>query len=151
MSTTTTTHLAVNANLPPAEPRAATAATDLLRRYEAALNAADVDAIAALYADDAVFMAQHRMPAIGVGAIAAAYREIFGAIRLDIVFDIDEVVVVSPTVAYARTRSAGTTTILADGAQVSEGNQELFILIRANTESAWRIGRYIFSTTRPRS
>jgi uncharacterized protein (TIGR02246 family) len=125
-------------------------ATLTLRAYEAALNAADVDAILAQYAPDAVFMAQHRSPAIGVDAIGAAYREILGMIRLDIVFEIDELVVVSPTVAWARTRSAGTTTILANGAQVSEGNQELFVLVREDVAAKWRIGRYIFSTTQPR-
>lgn len=125
-------------------------ATNLLRRYESALNAADVDAIIALYAEDAVFMAQHRSPSVGRAQIEAAYREILGAIRLDITFEIDEVVVVSPTVAYARTRSAGTTTILANSAQVSEGNQELFVLVRADDTAEWRIGRYIFSTTQPR-
>ena len=55
---------------------------------------------------------------------------------------------VSSTVAYARTRSAGTT-ILANDAQVSEGNQELFVLVRDDESSDWRIGRYIFSTTQP--
>lgn len=123
--------------------------TSLLRSYEAALNAADVSAIVALYAEDAVFMAQHRDPAIGKGQIEAAYREILGMIRLDIRFDIDEVVVVSPTVAFARTRSAGTTRILANGAKVSEGNQELFVLRRADASAGWRIARYIFATTRP--
>lgn len=126
------------------------AATTLLRRYEAALNAADVDVIVGLYADDGVFMAQHRSPAIGRDQVEAAYREILGTIRLDIAFEIDEVVVVSPTVAWARTRSAGTTTILANDAQVSEGNQELFVLVRADESAEWRIGRYIFSTTQPR-
>lgn len=125
-------------------------ATSLLRSYESALNAADVEAIVGLYAEDGVFMAQHRSPAVGHDQIEAAYREILGMIRLDIAFEIDEVVVVSPTVAYARTRSAGTTTILANNAQVSEGNQELFVLVRADESADWRIGRYIFSTTQPR-
>lgn len=125
-------------------------ATHLLRSYEAALNAADVATIVSLYADDGIFMAQHRSPAIGRAQVEATYREILSMIRLDIEFAIDEVVVVTPTVAYARTRSAGTTTILANGAQVSEGNQELFILVRADENAAWRIGRYLFSTTQPR-
>lgn len=125
------------------------AATSVLRRYEAALNRADVDAIVSLYAPDAVFMAQHRNPAVGRSRIETAYRKIFEMIRLDIAFEIDEVVVVSPTVAYARTRSGGTTTILANNAQISEGNQELFLLVRDDTNSDWRIGRYIFSTTTP--
>ena len=125
------------------------AATSVLRRYEAALNGADVDAIVSLYTPDAVFMAQHRNPAVGRAEIETAYREIFGMIRLDITFEIDEVVVVSSTVAYARTRSAGTTTILANDAQVTEANQELFVLVRDDQSSDWRIGRYIFSTTQP--
>jgi len=125
-------------------------ATLLLRSYESALNAADVAAIVSLYAPDAVFMAQHRNPAVGAQQIEAAYREIFEMIRLDIRFEIDEVVVVSPTVAYARTRSLGTTTIVANEARVSEGNQELFVLVRPGAGSEWKIGRYIFSTTRPR-
>ena len=125
------------------------AATSVLRRYEAALNGADVDAIVSLYTPDAVFMAQHRNPAVGRAEIETAYREIFRMIRLDITFEIDEVVVVSSTVAYARTRSAGTTTILANDAQVTEANQELFVLVRDDQSSGWRIYRYIFSTTQP--
>ena len=71
-------------------------------------------------------------------------------ITLDIVFQIDEVEVVSPTVACARTRSSGKTTILATGDQVSEMNQELFGLFREEGSGEWKIGRYIFSTTQPR-
>lgn len=130
-----------------AEARAATA---VLRSYEAALNKSDVATIVSLYAPEAVFMAQHRSPAVGSGPIETAYREIFAMIRLEIRFLIDEVVVVSPTVAYARTRSEGTTTILANGARVAEGNQELFVLVRPAAGGPWKIGRYIFSTTQPR-
>ena len=125
-------------------------ATSLLRSYESALNAADVATIVSLYDPDAVFMAQHRSPAVGRERIEEAYREIFGMIRLDIRFEIDELVVVSPTVAYARTRSMGTTTIVANDAKISEGNQELFVLVRGEDGGPWRIGRYIFSTTQPR-
>jgi uncharacterized protein (TIGR02246 family) len=125
-------------------------ATALLRRYETALNQSDVATIVSLYSPDGIFMAQHRSPAIGAAQVEQAYREILGAIRLNIRFDIDEVVVASPTVAYARTRSSGTTTILANNAQVSEGNQELFVLVRGESGGEWKIGRYIFSTTQPR-
>ena len=113
--------------------------TQVLRRYEAALNARDVDTIVSLYAEDGVFMAQHRAPSAGHTAIERAYREIFGMISLDIAFELDEVEVVSPTVAYARTRRD----------VVSEGNQELFLLTRASEAQGWQIGRYIFSTTQP--
>lgn len=141
------THPATGAFNPSSQVQAVTA---LLRSYESGLNAADVDAIVALYAADGILMAQHCNPAIGRDQVQAAYREILGMIRLDIKFEIDEVVVASPTIAYARTRSAGKTTILANKAQVSEGNQELFVLVRADESASWRIGRYIFATTQPR-
>jgi len=86
---------------------------------------------------------------MGRAEIETAYREIFGMLRLDVELAIDEVVVVSPTVAYARTHSTGTTVILANGAEVSEGNSELFVLVRDNESDDWRIGRYIFSTSQP--
>ncbi|TNE51792.1 MAG: nuclear transport factor 2 family protein [Deltaproteobacteria bacterium] len=119
----------------------------LLRTYEAGLNQSDVNGIISLYASDAVFMAQHRTPSVGHRKIKAAYRSIFGIIRLKIAFQIDEVVVVNPTFAYARTRSAGQTTILANGAKVKESNQELFLFRRKGNR--WKIFRYIFSTMNP--
>lgn len=124
-------------------------ATELLQRYATALNASDVDTIVSLYATDGVFMAQHRTPSVGRTAIEQTYREIFAMIALDVTFVVDEVEIVSPTVAWARTRSAGKTTILATGDVVSEGNQELFVLVRDAPTGEWTIGRYIFSTTQP--
>jgi uncharacterized protein (TIGR02246 family) len=121
----------------------------LLRGYESALNARDVETIVSLYATDGVFMAQGRPPNVGSAQIEAAYTGVFEMITLDITFEIDEVEVVTPTMAWARTRSAGKTTILATGAVVSEGNQELFLLLRPDANAPWKIGRYIFSTTQP--
>ena len=43
-------------------------ATAVLRKYEAALNRGDVEAIVSLYASDAVFMAQHSEPGGRSGA-----------------------------------------------------------------------------------
>jgi hypothetical protein len=48
-----------------------------------------------------------------------------------------------------RTSSAGRTKILAAGVEVAEGNNELFIFRREN--GAWKIHRYLFSTTQPRA
>ena len=122
----------------------------VILQYEKALNAGNVDKIVELYAKDGVFMAQHQKPALGQKQVKRAYQGVFKMIRLAIKFSIDELVKVSPTVAYARTRSAGITTIVANGAKVPEGNQEIFILKRKNTSSPWKISRYIFSTTNPR-
>lgn len=118
-----------------------------LQSYQNALNASDVDAVMKLYADDAVLMPQHRLPAVGRVAVERAYEQVFGAIKLDIRFEIDEIRALSADWAYARTRSKGTVKILANGAAPSsEANQELFLLHREK-DGAWRFARYIFSTT----
>lgn len=120
----------------------------VLDAYEQALNASDVSAVLKLYTRDGVFMAQHNRPAVGIDAVKAAYQAVFKAIDLDIKFDIREIDVIADDWAFARTNSAGTTTINATGDKVSEGNQELFLLRK--TPDGWKIARYIFSTTNPR-
>jgi len=121
----------------------------LLGNYERVLNASDVNGIIKLYAKDGVFMPQHSPSQVGTDAIRAAYEHVFEAIDLNVEFDIIEVEVLSDQWAFARTTSSGITTINADGAKVSEGNQELFLL-RKQTNGEWKIARYIFSTTNPR-
>jgi len=121
----------------------------LLRNYERVLNASDVEGVLKLYAKDGVFMPQHSIPQVGIDAIRASYEHVFEAIDLDVEFDIIEVEILTDQWAFARTTSSGTTTINADGAKVSEGNQELFLL-RKQTNGEWKIARYIFSTTNPR-
>lgn len=120
-----------------------------LNRYEQALNSSDVDRVMALYADDAVFMPQHSLPAVGRDAVRTAYRRVFDAIKLDIRFAIDEVRPLSRDWAFARTRSNGTVKVLgSDQPAGAEANQELFLLHR-EADGQWRIARYIFSTTNP--
>ncbi len=120
----------------------------VLRGYERALNAGDVEAVLKLYTDDGVFMAQHSPSAVGIKQVEAAYTAAFQAIQLNVKFDIVEVEVVADDWAFARTSSSGTTTINATGDRISEGNQELFVLQR--TDGDWKIARYFFSTTNPR-
>lgn len=119
----------------------------LLRRYEAALNASDAAAAVEVYAEDAVFMAQHRAPAEGRAAIRQAYDEIFAAIRLHVAFGIDEIDLAGGT-AWARTHSSGETEIRATGAKVPEKNSELFIF-RKQPDGGWRVTRYLFATQNP--
>lgn len=120
----------------------------VLATYEAALNASETDAVLTLYTTDGVFMPQHSLPSVGIDAIRTAYDGVFGAIALDVDFKIDEIVQIAPKWALARTRSNGFVTIKATGDRAPEANQELFVF--AKTEAgAWRIARYIFSTTNP--
>ncbi len=121
----------------------------VLRGYERVLNASDVGGVVKLYTDDGVFMAQHNPSAVGIQQVEAAYAAVFQAIDLNVEFDIVEIEVIADDWAFARTISAGTTTINATGDKVAEGNQELFVLQKINGD--WKIARYGFSTTNPRN
>lgn len=120
----------------------------ILSAYETALNSKDAETIITLYADDGIFMPQHRLPQVGKAAVRAAYADVFDAITLNIEFTVDEIEPVSANWAFARTRSEGTVTINATGQSGPEANQELFLFHRMD-EGGWKIARYIFSTTNP--
>ncbi len=119
----------------------------VLKNYEHALNASDVDGILKLYTEDGVFMAQHNPSAVGIKQVEAAYTAALQAIDLDIEFDIVEIEVIADDWAFARTNSSGTITINATGDQVNEGNQELFVLKKIDDD--WKIARYLFSSNTP--
>ncbi len=120
-----------------------------IRRYEVALNAGDVPEIVSLYHENGIFMPQHVPAVVDREAIRKAYTNVLNVIALDIEFSIDEVEIAGD-LAWARTRSEGTVKILNSGETHPEGNQELFILKR-DPGQEWKIWRYIFTTTNPRS
>ena len=120
----------------------------LIKRYETALNANDIDAIMNLYGQEPVFMPQHAPALLGRDAVRAGYAHVFATIKLNIRFAIHEVEVAGNW-AWARTSSAGATRILASGMQVQEGNNELFVFRKEDGD--WRIHRYLFSTNQPRA
>lgn len=120
----------------------------VLRSYEAALNTNAIDTILDLYGSEPVFMPQHAPALVGRDAVRAGYEQVFATIKLDVRFEIHEVEEAGDY-AWARTSSAGRTKILAAGAQVAEGNNELFIFRRE--QGAWKIHRYLFATTQPRA
>lgn len=121
---------------------------ELLKTYESALNTNDLEGILALYGSDPVFMPQHAPALIGRDAVRAGYEQVFATIKLNIRFEVHEIEEAGDW-AWARTSSAGRTRILAAGAEVTEGNNELFIFRREGGE--WRIHRYLFSTNQPRA
>ena len=117
-----------------------------LMNYESVLNASDVDGILALYAEDGVFMPTEAPTAAGKEQIRAAYEQVFGIIKLDVAFSIDEIVQ-SFNFAFARTISRGEVTLLAEGIALPEENRELFILKK--TDDDWKIARYMFNKMSP--
>ncbi|MFO0583681.1 MAG: SgcJ/EcaC family oxidoreductase [Anaeromyxobacter sp.] len=122
--------------------------TELIKAYETALNANDLETILSLYGSDPVFMPQHAPALVGRDAVRAGYRQVFSTIKLDIRFDVHEIEETGDW-AWARTSSAGRTRILAAGIDVTEGNNELFVFRREG--GGWRIHRYLFSTSQPRA
>ena len=116
----------------------------ILDRYEAALNASDVDAVLALYAADGVFMPTNAPTAGGTIEVREAYEHVFSTIKLDIAFFIDEIVI-DDHVAFATTGSKGQVTILAEQVTAPEENRELFVFQKIG--GVWKIARYMFNKT----
>lgn len=120
----------------------------LIKRYETALNANDIDTILAIYGSEPVFMPQNAPAMVGRAVVRVAYEEVFANIKLDVRFTTHEIEIHGDT-AWARTSSAGRTRVLAAGAVVEEGNNELFVFKREGGD--WKIHRYLFATNQPRS
>lgn len=117
---------------------------NVLKSYEQSLNDGDVRGVIQLYTDDAVLLAPDAPSSVGIDAVRAAYTATFQAIRLNITFDIAELKLLSPEWALLRTNSTGIIKIVANDAQIPEGNQELFLLHKSY--GRWKIARYSFSS-----
>jgi uncharacterized protein (TIGR02246 family) len=121
-----------------------------LESYNDALNAGRTATVLQLYAQDGVFMPPYSPSAVGKQAVEKAYDAVFDELKFRVKFDIAELVVMSPTWAYVRTNSAGTTAHHSTGKMTAEANQELFIFKKSD-DGEWRIARYSFSPTNPPS
>lgn len=119
---------------------------EVITKYESALNASNTDGVMKLYSKNPIFMPQHAPAQEGRTAVKQAYDNVFNTIKLDIKFTTHEVEVLDDT-AWVRTSSAGKTRILENNIVVNEGNNELFIFKKENSD--WKIYRYLFSTNQP--
>jgi ketosteroid isomerase-like protein len=114
----------------------------LLDTYEHSLNTSDASLATACYASDGVFMPTG-LPTASGEEMQGAYDRTFAAIRLNVAFSVDELVVANDKFAYGMTRSNGTQTILATGAESAESNREVFIF--GVEDGCWKISRYMFN------
>jgi uncharacterized protein (TIGR02246 family) len=121
---------------------------ETMAAYNAALNAGETTAVLPLYTVDGVFMPPYSQSAEGMEAVKKAYDSVFDELKFHVRFTIAELVVMSPTWAYVRTNSAGTTDHHSTGKTTTEANQELFIFEKGN-DGKWRVARYSFSPTSP--
>jgi uncharacterized protein (TIGR02246 family) len=115
----------------------------VIRAYETALNANDLDTILGLYGAEPVFMPQGAPALVGRAAVRAGYVQVFNTLKLNVRFTVHEVQEAGDW-AWVRTSSAGRTRVLAAGTDGDEGNNELFVFRRE--VGAWRIHRYLFAT-----
>lgn len=116
----------------------------VLQKYEQALNASDANAVLALYSDEPVFMPQFAPAQVGRDAVQGTYEQIFQMMQLQVKFTTYEVEPMGE-LAYARTSSSGTVTVLANHKTTSEGNNELFIF--KQEKGNWKIHRYLFASS----
>jgi ketosteroid isomerase-like protein len=86
--------------------------------------------------------------AIGSENILKSYEYVFSQIQLNVEFFIEEIEVENDF-AFATTSSKGTTIIHATGETVPESNRELFIF--ENVAGEWKIARYMFNKSEPKS
>ncbi len=120
---------------------------EVIDQYEQSLNASDTDSILKLYGKDPIFMPQHAPAQVGRDQVRAAYEQEFDTIKLNLKFTVYEIEEFGD-LAYARTSSAGKTTIRANDEIVNEVTNGLFIFRKEDRD--WKIHRYIFSTSNPR-
>ena len=120
---------------------------EVIDQYEKSLNASDTESILKLYGKDPIFMLQHAPAQVGRDQVRGAYNQAFDTIKLNMKFTVHEIEEFGDW-AYARTSSAGKTTIRENNAIVNEGNNEIFVFRKEDGD--WKIHRYIFSTSNPR-
>nr|OQO28035.1 hypothetical protein B0A51_02836 [Rachicladosporium sp. CCFEE 5018] len=124
------------------------AITSLLHAYGTVLSSRKIEDVLELYTHDGVIMAPGFAPAVGQAEIGRAYERIFNTIKLEIDFEIDEIVVMEDSVwAFARTTAHGTKHWLKKGSEESHHNQELFVCQKI--EGRWKVARYSFSSMKP--
>jgi ketosteroid isomerase-like protein len=121
--------------------------TELLHSYGAVLASRSMPDLLSIYTSDGVLMAPGFQPAVGPKALEASYERIFSAIKLDIKFSIDEIVVMDGEWAFARTTAEGRKYWLQKGTDEFHHNQEIFICRKL--EGSWKIARYCFSSMKP--
>jgi uncharacterized protein (TIGR02246 family) len=121
---------------------------ELLSEYQKSLNTRDANLAQSLYTKDGIFMPTEAPSGIGSEGILKSYEYVFSQIQLKIEFFIEEIQV-EGNMAFAVTSSKGTSIIRATGISVPEANRELFVFEKVNNE--WKIARYMFNKTEPKS
>ena len=111
--------------------------------YFDALNRSDADALAALFDDDGVVMADDAPTASGRQQIQSMFEAAFGAMSVAHQFHVDGTDQ-HGGLAAVLTHSEGTLTMLDAGTTIENAHRELFVL--RNPGDGWRISQYMFNS-----
>ncbi|NOY73982.1 MAG: SgcJ/EcaC family oxidoreductase [Gammaproteobacteria bacterium] len=111
--------------------------------YGKAMNESDVEAVVKLYAEDGIFIPSGLPTAVGRKEIREAYKHEFDTIDLDVNIAIDEVQH-EGNMAYARSRSLGQLTVLANGEKKSTEHYRAFFVLK-KIRNDWKISRFTFN------
>ena len=120
---------------------------NLVLKYQHALNGQKVDDLVALFADSGVAQIQGSPSSVGREKIREFFGTLFGNLKLNLVFEIEEVLPISDDWLLIRTTSHGLVRVGGSGADVSSTGQEMF-LFRKQSNDTWIIARYAASATR---
>lgn len=110
--------------------------------YFTALNAADLDGIVAVFADDGSVMADEFPSATGQEQLRRLFTGIFKARSFGRELHIDRIIE-EGDLAAVQTHTTGTLTILETNTTIQGLSRELWVLRKAN--SGWRIVDYMFN------
>ncbi|MCW5734932.1 MAG: nuclear transport factor 2 family protein [Enhydrobacter sp.] len=126
-------------------PRAQTAPEfqRILQSYSAALDASDVETLVGLYGPNGVFMGEGAKPAVGSDALRAAYKTIFGTLKVRLKFSLQDAEQ-SGDLGWARALSTGTVKVLATGAETQQSFNLLVVFRRES--GTWKIRNYIYAS-----
>ncbi len=120
----------------------------LIDTYNEGLTTQNVEGILKLYSSDPVFVPEYAPPAVGREAVRKAYEWVFATLKLNGRFIVHEAEIVGDR-AWVRTSSTGRFTVIATGVEADFANSEFFLFKRE--AGAWKIHRYIFTTSAPQA
>ena len=128
-----------------AAPAAPSSPRELLAALMKADNASDLEAVLALYADDAVLLPPNETEVRGKAAIRARYTKMFATTRMAVRFEIDDAAD-QGIVGFVRGRTIGKR-VSTDGARTEDLTGKFVMLLKRGGEG-WAIGSLIWNLDR---
>ena len=110
----------------------------VVSEWTAAYNASDVDAVVALYADDAIWMDEGAPARIGKSAIRDSFGQLFELGTYESLDLVDEVIVCSQDCLIARGHWTEVVTLRSGGVQPRDAGKFIW-LIRRQPDDGWKV------------